>query len=229
MACQQGANNKVVIDRVLPLCPAVLLPFDAQQRLQSCRSILVMFWHYGLGTCSVLETMSAAQIAKTTLIQCISSGVSLNASIIPPGKPAGLPGGPSIRPVATHTAMHATSPRLEGIGNPSKYFDLPVSSLGSIATVALKRASRAKPQHTNVVRMNMSQVLRRPIVNAKNAGATPNEICASCRNSASAHGGRQADPLDQLSCRVLDPTCYFRFSIVRLYHPSGRISHQRQA
>lgn len=35
-----------------------------------------------------------------------------------------------------------------GMGVPSKYFDLPVASLGSIATVTLKRASLVKPQRT---------------------------------------------------------------------------------
>jgi len=32
-----------------------------------------------------------------------------------------------------------------GIGVPSKYFDFPVLSLGSMATVTLKRASLVKP------------------------------------------------------------------------------------
>ena len=36
----------------------------------------------------------------------------------------------------------------KGIGVPSKYFDLPDLSFGSIATVTLNRASLANPQRT---------------------------------------------------------------------------------
>jgi hypothetical protein len=36
----------------------------------------------------------------------------------------------------------------KGMGVPSKYFDFPDASFGSIATVTLKRASRVKPHRT---------------------------------------------------------------------------------
>lgn len=35
-----------------------------------------------------------------------------------------------------------------GMGVPSKYFDLPVASLGNMLTVTLKRASRVRPHKT---------------------------------------------------------------------------------
>ena len=72
--------------------------------------------------------------------------------------------------------MRDTNARLEGIGSPSKYFDLPPASFGRFATVALNLANLAKPEQTNPVNIIMSTVDLIPIVNAKNAGATPKLI-----------------------------------------------------
>lgn len=96
----------------------------------------------------------------------------------PPGNPLPNPPGPSNRSVYTHAAMHDTKAKEEGIGNPSKYCDFPVLSFGTSATVALKRASRASPQQMKVVNAKMSSVERQPMVKARKAGATPNEICS---------------------------------------------------
>ena len=59
---------------------------------------------------------------------------------------------------------------------PSKYFDLPLLSLGSTATVTLNRARRVRPQRTKKVRKTWSRVVRIPSANAAAAGARPNEI-----------------------------------------------------
>ena len=73
--------------------------------------------------------------------------------------------------------MAATMHRLDGIGVPSKYLDLPVASFGNAATVTLKRASRVKPQRTKKDRSRVSSWVRRPSANAHTAGDTPKEIC----------------------------------------------------
>lgn len=72
--------------------------------------------------------------------------------------------------------MAATSPKLVGIGNPSKYRDLPVASLGKVATVTLKRAKRVRPHRTKNARMRVSIGERRPRAKAQMAGETPKEI-----------------------------------------------------
>jgi len=73
--------------------------------------------------------------------------------------------------------MAAQMKRDEGIGRPSKYFDFPVASFGTRATVALNRARRAIPEQMKEVRTRVSGMVRRPRVQAATAGATPNEIC----------------------------------------------------
>lgn len=72
--------------------------------------------------------------------------------------------------------MSATRLKVVGIGVPSKYFDFPVTSLGIVATVTLKRASLDKPQRTNMLRKIVSRKVRNPIEKAHAAGATPKEI-----------------------------------------------------
>lgn len=67
------------------------------------------------------------------------------------------------------------SARVEGMGRPSKYFDLPEGSEGMSATVALNLARRARPQETKRRRAKRSSGVRRPSVNASTAGATPND------------------------------------------------------
>lgn len=93
------------------------------------------------------------------------------------------PCGPSNRPWYTQTAMPAQMNRLDGIGRPSKYLLLPVSSLGTSATVALNRARRAMPAQMKSVRRAVSIGVRRPRVHATKAGATPNEICGRGRRA----------------------------------------------
>ena len=68
------------------------------------------------------------------------------------------------------------------MGNPSKYLAFPFS-FGIRATVALKRANRARPQQMKPVRNTVSRYVRRPTVNASNAGATPNDICGIIRKN----------------------------------------------
>lgn len=58
---------------------------------------------------------------------------------------------------------------------PSKYFDLPVASLGRAATVTLKRASRVRPQRTKNERRRVSMGDRKPSAKAQTAGETPKE------------------------------------------------------
>jgi hypothetical protein len=62
-----------------------------------------------------------------------------------------------------------------GMGVPSKYFDLPVLSLGKSATVTLNRASLVRPHSTKKVKSKWSIGERRPMANAAAAGETPNE------------------------------------------------------
>ena len=60
---------------------------------------------------------------------------------------------------------------------PSKYCDFPVASLGTLATVMLKRASRVRPQRTKKVRRRWSRGVRRPMAKAAAAGEMPKETC----------------------------------------------------
>ena len=54
-----------------------------------------------------------------------------------------------MRPIQVQVAMMADIVRqAKGTGVPSKYWDLPVLSFGSIETVMLKRARRVRPQRT---------------------------------------------------------------------------------
>lgn len=94
--------------------------------------------------------------------------------------------------------MHPTSTSDDGIGRPSKNFDLPVLSLGSNATVALNLASLAMPQQMNVASAKMSSVERQPMVNARKAGATPKEIWKR-------KGGRGDEKTSIRVCRMPRP------------------------
>jgi len=123
--------------------------------------------------------MRAAQTAKMIENQCISNMVPSVIPINPPGNPLPRPAGPSILSNLTHPAMHETKNSELGMGNPSKYCDFPVESLGINATVALKRARRAMPQQIKVLSAKMSSVERQPMVNARKAGATPKETCSA--------------------------------------------------
>lgn len=129
---------------------------------------------YNFGTRRVLLTIAAAQAKKIALAICMSP--------LPPALPQrvavpnGSPFPPSIAPSQTKYAIPATIVKLVGIGSPSKYWDFPVASLGTSATVALNRARRARPEQMKPVRITVSSNVRKPITKAKNAGATPNEI-----------------------------------------------------
>jgi len=84
----------------------------------------------------------------------------------------------SIQPFQVHIAIRSASVHMVvGIGVPSKYLDLPDSSLGRVCTVTLKRARRVRPQRTKKVRRRWSTGVRRPIANAAAAGATPKDTC----------------------------------------------------
>ena len=72
--------------------------------------------------------------------------------------------------------MRAAMESVVGIGVPSKYFDFPLLSLGSTATVTLNRARRVRPQRTKKVRKTWSSEVRIPSANAAAAGARPKEI-----------------------------------------------------
>jgi hypothetical protein len=84
------------------------------------------------------------------------------------------------QPLYVQYAIKLASPRLVGIGVPSKYWDLPVASLGSMATVTLKRARRVRPQRTKKARRMWSSGVRRPREKAAAAGETPKDICNVC-------------------------------------------------
>jgi len=86
---------------------------------------------------------------------------------------------PSWHPCHKQYAMAVTNPRVVGIGNPSKYFALPVLSLGSEAAVTLNRARRESPERRKKARINVSTVVRRPRVYAATEGATPNDTWVS--------------------------------------------------
>ena len=81
------------------------------------------------------------------------------------------------QPLLTQYAMSAAIESEVGMGVPSKYLDLPEASLGTLATVMLKRARRVRPQSTKKVRRRWSTGVRRPTAKAAAAGETPNETC----------------------------------------------------
>ena len=62
-----------------------------------------------------------------------------------------------------------------GMGVPSKYFDFPVSSFGSTATVTLNRANLVSPQRTKMAKKRWSTGVLKPMANAAAAGATPKD------------------------------------------------------
>ncbi|QSZ32032.1 hypothetical protein DSL72_001601 [Monilinia vaccinii-corymbosi] len=78
-------------------------------------------------------------------------------------------------PLDTQYAIKAAMEREVGIGVPSKYLLFPVASLGTLATVMLKRARRVRPQRTKKVRKRWSTGVRRPMAKAAAAGETPKE------------------------------------------------------
>lgn len=135
-------------------------------------------------TRKVLLTIMAPQRAKSALTTWTSPHPPFSPQrvTIPNGTSFPTPRPPKPRPepwayhpCLTHQAMTLVKARLEGMGRPSKYFDLPEGSEGMRATVALNLARRARPQETKRRRATRSSGVRRPRVNARTAGATPKE------------------------------------------------------
>lgn len=87
-----------------------------------------------------------------------------------------------IQPWDSQYAIIPTMTNVVGMGVPSKYFDFPVLSLGSVATVTLNRASLVRPQRTKIVSRTWSTGDLIPIENAATAGETPNETYTSVRH-----------------------------------------------
>lgn len=123
--------------------------------------------HYGFGIWIVLLVIMQPQSTN-------SPTTGWNSQIVPaPQVPIGIAS--STQPLLT---QYAISPAIEsevGIGVPSKYLLLPLASLGTLATVMLKRARRVRPQSTKKVRKRWSAGVRMPIAKAATAGETPNE------------------------------------------------------
>jgi len=124
--------------------------------------------NYGLGICIVLLTIKQPCRTKSNTIGWNSKGVP--CATTPKGRSS------RIQPCETQYAISEAIDSVVGIGVPSKYFDLPVLSLGSTATVTLKRAKRVSPQSTKKVRNKWSAGVRAPSANAAAAGARPKEI-----------------------------------------------------
>jgi hypothetical protein len=122
---------------------------------------------YGLGICIVL-------LVIITPLRTKSPTTGWNSQKVPvPHVPRGRFS--RIQPCETQYAINAAMDKLVGMGVPSKYFDFPLASLGTLATVMLKRAKRVRPQRTKKVRNRWSAGVRRPIAKAAAAGETPNE------------------------------------------------------
>lgn len=119
----------------------------------------------------VLDTIKHPQSTNTNTMGCRPPNSS--SAINPPNTPSRPP---STIPCAVAIAMPNTMPSEVGMGNPSKYLLLPVASLGTAATVTLKRARRVRPQRTKKERKTVSRGVRRPRAKAAVAGATPKEI-----------------------------------------------------
>ena len=124
--------------------------------------------NYGLGMCIVLLTIMQPCTTKSNTIGWNSKGVP--CATTPKGRSS------STQPCETQYAISEAIDSVVGIGVPSKYFDLPVLSLGSTATVTLNRAKRVNPQSTKKVRSKWSAGVRAPSANAAAAGARPKEI-----------------------------------------------------
>ena len=110
---------------------------------------------HNFGTRSVLLTMAAAQHAKIILTTCNSPRPPCSPHSVT--VPHGIPSFPSIQPCFVQYDRTATSASDDGMGRPSKYLALPPSFLGIRATVALNRASRARPQQMKPVRTTVSR------------------------------------------------------------------------
>lgn len=142
-------------------------PKTAQNLFNSSRQPPVC---YGFGMCILRLTIAHPHTTKIPTIGCTSAHPPSTQT--PPTTP---PPPPSTFPAQTHHAIAATMPKLVGIGVPSKYLDLPVASLGTEATVTLKRARRVRPHRTKKERRSVSRGVRRPRANAQTAGETPKE------------------------------------------------------
>ena len=121
----------------------------------------------------------------------------------------------------TQYAIREAMERVVGMGVPSKYFDLPVLSLGRTATVTLNRASRVSPQRTKKASRRWSTVVRIPRANAAAAGARPNEICFLENQNAPFGKNRQFEgTLPDLQVnQALDPSATTSCANAQSSHP----------
>jgi hypothetical protein len=141
--------------------PAHLPPLAPVHLLSGSRLV------YGLGICIVLLVIKHPLRTKSPTTGWNSQKVP--APTVPSGKSC------RIHPLFTQYAISAAILKLVGIGVPSKYLLFPLASLGTLATVMLKRARRVRPQRTKKVRKTWSAGVRRPIAKAAAAGERPKE------------------------------------------------------
>lgn len=100
--------------------------------------------YHGLGICIDLLTIRQPCTTKSNTIGWNSKAVPW--AVMPHGRSS------STQPWETQYAISETIESVVGIGVPSKYFDLPLLSLGRTATVTLNRANRVNPHRTKKVR-----------------------------------------------------------------------------
>lgn len=124
---------------------------------------------YGFGIWIVLLTIKLPCTTKSPTMGWTSCQVP--SPQIPNGISA------CVHPLYAQNAIRLANANEVGMGVPSKYCDFPEASLGSMATVTLKRARRVRPQSTKMVRKMWSRGVRMPRENAAAAGETPKETC----------------------------------------------------
>ena len=130
---------------------------------------ILRFPNHGFGMWIDLLTMRQPWMRKRPAMGWNSKAVPVKA--VPSGMLS------RTQPCETQYAIVKTSAREVGIGVPSKYFDLPVASLGRTDTVTLKRARRVRPQRMKKASRRWSTGVRTPIAKAAAAGETPKETC----------------------------------------------------
>jgi hypothetical protein len=203
-----------------------VIDLNASAHIQRCR--LSQFFYsapngssQGFGMCMVLLTIRQPWMMNITTTGWNSSTLPLNK--VPYGTSS------KIQPFETQNAMIMSRPIVVGIGVPSKYFDLPLASLGKADTVTLKRARRTRPQRTKKERKRWSRGVRTPMAKAQTAGATPKDICRECQFLGDL---AEANTIPQEGCQnnvpgqpenlVPDPSCSTSVSTVQPCHPGSR-------
>jgi len=145
-------------------------------RLPSSCIAIVLGPPHGLGICILLLVMQMPLRTKRPT-------TGWNSKIVPCAQ---IPNGKlsSVQPLLTQYAINAAIDSDVGMGVPSKYLLLPVASLGTLATVILKRARRVRPQRTKKVRKRWSTGVRSPIAKAAAAGETPKDTKSANESSS---------------------------------------------